>query len=167
MGSSIHPSILQRSLPQHILLPSESSIPRGSSYFSERNGKPLLKTWKKEQSEQHDQYNVTSKDFAFIDLIKKWMNVGCISLSKTHMRLSLCSLKHVIKTIIKKQLSNLISKFNPTVLWLKIKCKEQSIVLELSSQHNFLYVALKLYESDLMRLLFGWIKTWFVLWGES
>ena len=131
MGSSVHPSILQWSLPQHILLPSESSIPRGSSYFFERNGKHLLKTWTKQQSKLHDQYIVTSKDF---ELMKRWMNVGCISHSKTHMRLSLCSLKHVIKTIKKKQLSNLIPKFNPSVAVADNKIQRAKFSLELSSQ---------------------------------
>ena len=83
MGSSVHPRLLQWSLPQHILFPSESSIPRGSSYFCERNGKHLLNM---KQTSKQDKI-LTSKDF---ELINEKMNECWLHpLKYTHNRLSL------------------------------------------------------------------------------
>ena len=63
-----------------------------------------------------------------------------------------------------KQLSSLIPKSKSIMIWVTAT---RLVDHKFHFRTNFLTVAPELYEADLMRLLFGWIKTWFVLWwGE-
>ena len=65
--------------------------------ISVREMENIYWTWNKQPSKQNQ--IVTSKDFEFFDLMKRWwMNVGYSSLSNTNKRLSLCSVNCVMRS---------------------------------------------------------------------